>query len=249
MRFHPRTPSSGWKNCVSVWISPRRSRGWSAEPHLVERADRQRVQQRFRHHFGALAISRGANSRAWRTLLRRQLVERRVVAACQHRPAELPPLREAVDPRDGVPVAVVAVEHARHAVVDVCGSFGVDGHVRGLDRLQLQRRLGDDPGEPHAARGRPERVGVGVRVDGDRAVRGGDELHPLDGVAEAAEPELAVDVGGDRAADGDVAGAGHDHREPAERDERAHQHVEAHARPRPCTVPSARRARARGPCR
>ena len=57
-----------------------------------------------------------------------------------------------------------------------------------------------------------------------------DQLHPLYRVAEAPEPVLAVDVGGDRAADGDVAGTGNDHGEPAERDERAHQRVEAHAR-------------------
>ena len=42
--------------------------------------------------------------------------------------------------------------------------------------------------------------------------------------------ELAVDVGGDRAADGHVAGAGHDHRKPAEGKEHPHEHLDAHAR-------------------
>ena len=52
----------------------------------------------------------------------------------------------------------------------------------------------------------------------------------VDRVGERAVPELAVDVGRDRAADGDVARAGHDHREPSEREEHAHQHLDADAR-------------------
>ena len=43
--------------------------------------------------------------------------------------------------------------------------------ARRLDRLELQRRLGDDAGEAHAARRRPEHVVV-VGIDGERAARG-----------------------------------------------------------------------------
>ena len=45
----------------------------------------------------------------------------------------------------------------------------------GLDRLELERRLGDDAGEAHAARGRPERVGVGVGIERARAALGRDD--------------------------------------------------------------------------
>ena len=52
----------------------------------------------------------------------------------------------------------------------------------------------------------------------------------FDRVGEAAVPELAVDVGGDRPADGDMPRPGYDHREPADGQEDAHQHLDAHAR-------------------
>ena len=199
-----------------------------AEPELVERADRERVEQ----PFGVQRGARRTRARRERTrggaLRGRQVVERGVVAARQHRSAEVRAAGEAVDPRDGVAVALVAVEHPRHAVVDVDGAFGVDDHVRGLDRLELQRRLGDDAGEAHAAGGRPEHVARRVRaVSTPRA--GVASVMRCDGVGERAVPELAVDVGGDRAADGDVPRAGHDHREPSERQEHAHQHLDADA--------------------
>ncbi len=73
-----------------------------------------------------------------RPIGRRQIVERRVVAARQHGAAEVATTGEAVDPRDRVAVVVVAFEHARHAVVDVGGAFGVAHDARRLDRLQLR---------------------------------------------------------------------------------------------------------------
>jgi hypothetical protein len=140
-----------------------------------------------------------------------------VVAARQHRPTEIPAAGEAVDPGDGVAIVVIAFEHASHAVVDVVGALRVAHDVRGLDRLELQPGVGDDTGETHAAARRPERVGVGVGMERGGTVRGRDHAHLLDEVGERTVPELAVDVGGDGPADGDVAGAGDDHREPTER--------------------------------
>ena len=66
--------------------------------------------------------------------------------------------------------------------------------------------------------------------DGDRALRR-VERERLDVVGEAAVEvvALAVHVGGDRAADGDLSSARRDVHEPAERDHRAHDRLEAHA--------------------
>ena len=61
---------------------------------------------------------------------------------------------------------------------------------------------------------------------------GGEQVHRPDVVAETARAVvvLAVDVAGDGAADGDLAGAGqHGHPQP-ERQRRLHQLVEVHAR-------------------
>ena len=107
-------------------------------------------------------------------------------------------------------------------------ALGVDRHVRGVDRLQLQRRLGDDPGEPHPAGRCREDIRIRVGPDRQHAVRRSDELHLLDVVAERTVAELAVDVGGDGPADGHEPGARHDHREPSEGYQRAQQQVEAH---------------------
>ena len=147
-----------------VLAAPRRL----AEPDLVEGSDRQRVEQTVRATTAVRGAGpRGENCRGARAVRLGHLVEARVIAACEHRSSELLATRETVDPRDRVPVAVVALEHARHAVVDVGRAFGVDVDVRGLDRLELERRLGHDAGQAHAARGRPE--GVVVGRDGERA--------------------------------------------------------------------------------
>ena len=70
--------------------------------------------------------------------------------------------------------------------------------------------------------------------------------HALDRVAERAVPELAVDVGGDRAADGHVTRAGH---RPSGTSRAAGTPASASRcsrRPRPCRFPSRRRARGCG---
>ena len=90
MRFQPRTPSSGKKNGLMPSTWRRGSARRLAEPHLVERARREsRLISPFGIHGGAPSSVRGAYWRAVARCDARQLVERRVVAARQHRAAEV----------------------------------------------------------------------------------------------------------------------------------------------------------------
>ena len=79
----------------------------------------------------------------------------------------------------------------------------------GLDAVQAERGVEDDAGEAHAAGGGPEQLRVRLGGDPAAAVGGRHDGHRLDGVAPRAGAVvvLAVDVGGDGAADGDLAGA------------------------------------------
>ena len=95
-----------------------------------------------------------------------------MVPTREDRSTEIRTLGEAVDPGDGVSIVGVTFEHAIHAVVDVDGALGVDDHLRGLDRLELECRLGDDAGETHAARRRPEHLRVVVGADREHAALG-----------------------------------------------------------------------------
>ena len=88
----------------------------------------------------------------------------------------------------------------------------------------------DHPGEPHPGDGGPEQVVLGRELVHPAIRR--DQRERPHVVAEAADDVvgLAVDVGADRAADRDLAGA-RQHRQPqAVRQRGAHQRVEAHAR-------------------
>src|SRR4029078_10487620 len=90
-----------------------------AEPQLVERADRERVEQTVGDpRRGAQVCTRREVARMC-SLGGREIAERGVIAAGQHRPAQLGAARETVDPGHGVSVDTVTLEHARHAVVDV----------------------------------------------------------------------------------------------------------------------------------
>ena len=90
-----------------------------------------------------------------------------------------------------------------------------------------------DAGQPVAADGGPEQLGLlAVRSQVADLPVGRQQIHRHHVVAEAARAVvvLAVDVAGDRAADGDLPGAG-EHRNPqSERQRRLHQLVEADAR-------------------
>ena len=99
-------------------------------------------------------------------------------------------------------------------------------------RLQLDRRRDDHAGQPHAADGGPEQLGLGPSGVSVRtvAVRG-DQVHRQHVVAEAAlgVVVLAVDVRADRAADRDLPGARQHRHPPAERQGGPHERVQADA--------------------
>ena len=163
-----------------------------------------------------------------------QLVDGGQRAAGYHRAAQFRWRADGVEPGAGVGVvrlAAVAVERDR--LVEARGDVAVGDEVGGLRRGHRDRGAQDDSGEPVAADRRPEQLGV-VAVRGqvaDLAV-GGQQLHRPHVVAEAARAVvvLAVDVAGDRAADGDLAGARQHGHPQAERQCRPHQLVEVHAR-------------------
>ena len=154
-----------------------------------------------------------------------------MAATDQHGAAEAAAAREAVDPGDRIAVALVLLVHERHQLVEVGAALRVGPDAAGLDRQQLQGRLGDDAREAEAARGRPELVGSVVGCQAEVLAGRGAQLHGQDVVAEAAVAVvvLAVDVAGDRSADGDVARAGRDRHEPSEGHDQSHQRVEVEA--------------------
>ena len=188
-----------------------------AEPDLVERARRLQVDEPGRHE-GRRDRERLRGEAAGVPALRaRDLVERRVVAATQDPATHGTSAGGAVDPGDGVAVPVVAFAHARHEVVEVRAAFLVDGDQRRLDRDEVEGRVEDHAGEAHAAGGGPEDLGGLGGRDRQHVAAAGEQRERVHVAAERAVDvvALAVDVRGDRAADGDVPRARGDRDEPA----------------------------------
>ena len=208
---------AGGRTSTIDWISPARCTRGLAEPGLVEGA-----------HASARRPARRAGAAAPRARGRRgpqrvprrppgELVPGRVLALGEHRPAQRTPAGQGVDPGHRVGEPVVAGPHRRHHARRGRGARGRrHRHQRRLDRERAERRARDHAGEPHAADGAP------------RTARGRGRARPSwvspsavtrsrrdDVAAEAAGDvvALAVHVAGDRAADGDVAGARRDREE------------------------------------
>ena len=131
----------------------------------------------------------------------------------------------------------VGLAHPGHARVQVRRPLGVHEHPRRLDGYQSQRRVGDDPGEAHAARGRPEQLGILVRATFHVLGRGDkpESFH-----VRADRPVLmvvlAVDIARDRAANGHVSRAGSHRYEKAPRHDDTQQRVEGAAGLHPDTA-------------
>ena len=125
-------------------------------------------------------------------------------------------------------MAPTALRQQREERVEIRHPVGVDPEQAGLDSVQANRRLDDGAGEAHAAARRPELVGV--VVGGERAAGAvGQAQHQRPDVGAEAPGGvmiLAVDVGGDGPANGDVAGAGCHRHEPTLRHDLAQQAVE-----------------------
>ena len=205
--------------------------GCLAVPDLVERPDR-RV-----GHQPARDDRRRAETRVARQGVRRacgapgELVTAGVLAAGQHRPPQPAPPGDGVDPGHRVGGGGVGLAHRGHQRREVVVPVGVDADPSGLDRDRPERRRGEDPGQPHAADGRPEQLRVVVGADDLRRAVGGDQVGRDDVGAEGAGPmvALAVHVAGDRAADGDVPGPRGDREEPARGQQQPHQVVQGGA--------------------
>ena len=177
----------------------------------------------------------GASKRSGsRAELLGQLVEPGQRAAAERRPAELGAGGDGVEPRRGVVVGLVgAVGEPLDGLVEVRGALGVGDEVGGLGLRHPDRRPQDDPGQADAADGRPEQLRLrALGLDPADLAGAGEQVHRDHVVAEAAGGVvvLAVDVVGDRAADGDLARAGQDRDPQPERQRDAHQPVEGHAR-------------------
>ena len=108
--------------------------------------------------------------------------------------------------------------------------LGVDEHPRGLDAEQLERHLGDHPGQPERPGGRPEDLRL-VLGGGDDRLFWRPERERPHMVDEAALDVmvLAVDVGCHRPADRHEPRPGGHRDEEALRHELPHERVEARA--------------------
>nr|WP_254126900.1 hypothetical protein [Aquihabitans sp. G128] len=101
----------------------------------------------------------------------------------------------------------------------------------GAHPRQADGGIEDDAGQAHPARRGPEEVGVAGRRDLLPPAGRRDDGEGLHRIAPGADlvVVLAVDVGRDGPADGDLAGAGRDGHEPAQGDEPADERIDAGA--------------------
>ena len=219
-------------------------RGGAPEPRLVEGCDAQPVEQAprdvARHAEMRSRHARGSESSSG-LLWRRNVLDAGVVASGEDRAAHLraaPPTRSralgrpgAIDPGHRVPVACVTLLHRRHHGVEVEEAVRVHEHPVRAHREHAKPRRRHDAGEPHAAGGRPEQLGVACRRDPVHA-GGRRHGHGRHVAREAAVcmVVLPVHVGGDRPADRDLARAGGHGQEPALGKRPSHERVEGGAR-------------------
>jgi hypothetical protein len=138
---------------------------------------------------------------------------------------------ERVDPGDRTLESLLRIRVEREELLERTEADRLHLDERRGDRPQRHLRPRYEPGQAEAANCRLEPVGVLRRTAHDpRSVRA-QELQPPDVAAEAARPVvvLAVDVVGDRAADGHVLGTGRDRKEPAARNDERENLVQTHA--------------------
>ena len=200
---------------------------------LADRRERQLVGQAVREDVGQVRERRGVELQRVAAELRGQLVEPGQRAPPERRAAQLRPRGDRVEPRRRVVVGLVrAVGEAFDGLVEVRGAFGVGDEVGGLGLRHPDRRPEDHAGEADAADRGPEQLGLhAVRLEAADLAGAREQVHRHDVLAEAARRVvvLAVDVVGDRPADGHLAGA-RQHRHPQPEGQRdAHEAVEGDA--------------------
>lgn len=198
----------------------------------VERPDGRPVEQaRRRPRRGAQRGSRTV-AEGFAAQRRRQVRDAGVMGPGQYPATGGGPTGEQVHPAHRVPVGVVGALHQLQCGVEVAGAVRVHAHVRGLHGVHGQARGGDDAGEAHPPDRGPEQVGVAVvGADFEGFASGGEERQGThvgaDGGVDVVV--LAVDVGGDRPAQGDVPGPGGDGKEVSSPQQVRHESAQAGA--------------------
>ena len=222
--------SSGWKNPV-IDSRPTRCVG-ALRYHSSLNARTASRLSTFGIAAGTVASAGGVNASgsAAGRVPGAEVVERGVIAEREHGATEAGAARHEVDPRHRVPVVVVAGSIRSSRRRDWSIRSVIDQAPTRLDREHPERRVDDDAGEAHPADRRPPQLRIGVV--GDRRARRPSASSSV--IARDMAPEgavgvvvLAVDVAGDRAADGDEPGPRRDRDEPAARHEMPQQLVEA----------------------
>ena len=201
-----------------------------AEPRLIERTHGRRVQQAVRDESRSAWQGRCRVRERGIRLLARQLLTAGVITSGEHAPSRR---CDAVDPRDRIPVVVIALDHASHHVVEVRAPHGVHAHTRRLDRKETERRFDDHSRQAHSTDSGPEHF-FGRRVRGRQnqlLARPVDNTHRDNVTSETTFDVvvLAVNVGRDRPTDGDESSARRDGDEKTGRHDRSQNLVDARA--------------------
>ncbi len=152
-----------------------------------------------------------------------------VVAAKEEASTEVVAAGEAIDPGHGVLVGAVGGvgEVEEFGEVPEAELLGVQ--EGGGDGAELEFGAGDEPSEAESADGCTEPIGVLFAAAEASGSVGSQEFEGADVAGEGAGAVVvfAVDVVGDRAADGDEAGAGGHGEKPTRRNAEAEDRVEA----------------------
>ena len=201
-----------------------------AEPRLVERTHGRRVQQAVRDESRSARQGRCRVRERCIHLLTRQLLTASVITSGEHTPTRR---CDAVDPRDRIPVVVIALDHAGHHVVEVVAPHSVHTHTRRLNGEKTERRFDDHSCQTHSTDGGPEHV-LGRRVRGRKnqlVARPVDNTHRDNVTSETTFDVvvLAVNVGRNRPTDRDESSARRDGDEKTGRHDRSQDFVDARA--------------------
>ena len=206
--------SSGWKNWVMFCTSPTRCLGALRYQAVLKALAVALLTIRFGKTSGMVPSDGAAKCSGSRAQLGRQVGEPGLVAPGEHRPAHVLAPGHGVEPGDRVGVVLVAVGHlAASGRRGRCSSVGVDQRSR-RSRPAAGRWSRSAPRRSGPSRRWWPRTAARLPVRGERAhlAVGHQQVEGAYVVAETAlgVVVLAVHVGGDGAADGDLPGAGQD---------------------------------------
>ena len=151
----------------------------------------------------------------------RQLIERRKIADVQHRAPERALAAVAIDPCDRIAVLRVSPFESLDRGVDITGANQLAIEIRALDPPHSQLEFENHAGQTHPADRRPEQLGVFLPRASQHLARSDHQVEPchMRSQRRIAMVILAMNIGRDRSAKRDEAGARRDRREKAARQE------------------------------